>query len=177
VSVLNYRAKNPPQQVAKRGASSDVDDRALPVEAFAMLNERFRFSVDAAASAHNAKLPRFFSIANCGLAASWAGERVYCNPPYSSIEPWVIKAWREEACPLIVMILPANRTEQGWWQRWIEPKRDHAESPLHVEFCPGRQRFLRPGQRSVGPNERPPFGLALCIWTRPWQLPPNLPRP
>lgn len=35
---------------------------------------------------------------------------------------------------------------------------------LRAEFLPGRIRFLKPGQKHVGPNERPPFGCALLIW-------------
>lgn len=77
MSLVGFKVKNHPQQVAK----PHVDDRALPAEDFQLLNAQYRFTIDAAASPHNAKLPRFFSSENCGLAASWAGERVYCNPP------------------------------------------------------------------------------------------------
>ena len=69
-----------------------------------------------------------------------------------------------DVAELIVLLLPANRTEQGWWQRQIEPMRDRALSPLVTEFLPGRLRFLKPGQTVIGPNERPPFGIVLCIW-------------
>ncbi len=60
------------------------------------------------------------------------------------------------------MLLPANRTEQGWWQRHIEPYR--RVGSLTVEFLPGRMRFLKPGQSEIKPNERPPFGCCLVIW-------------
>lgn len=143
-----------------------VDDRALPPEKFARLHERFDFTLDAAASERNAKLPRYFDAEQDGLAQSWAGERVYCNPPYSNIRPWVQKAWRETSARLVVMLLPANRTEQGWWQELIEPSRDRVDSPLRVEFMPGRLRFLKPDADEIKPNERPPFGCCLCTWTR-----------
>lgn len=164
MSLVGFKAKNHPQQVAGFGAKSHVDDRALPADYFAELHKRFRFTVDAAASAANSKLPRFYSTECCGLAASWAGERVYCNPPYSSIGPWVEKAWKESKAKLVVMLLPANRTEQKWWQVYIEPYRDRDNSRLRTEFLSGRLRFLKPGQDAVGPNERPPFGCVLCIW-------------
>lgn len=94
------------------------------------------------------------------------GERVWCNPPYSAIEPWVAKAWAEqERAEVIVMLLPANRTEQNWWHAYVEPHRDRTDSPLSVEFLPGRLQFLRPGQTVIGPNERPPFGCCLLTWT------------
>ena len=62
------------------------------------------------------------------------------------------------------MLIPANRTEQQWWQEHVEPYRDLPGSGLHVEFLPGRMRFLAPGQAEVGPDERPPFGCCLLIW-------------
>lgn len=161
MSLVGFRAQNHPQQVAK----PDVDDRALPPEVFAILHARFAFTVDVAASTHNTKLPRHFTIDDDGLAQPWAGERVYCNPPFSRIRPWVEKA-NNEARALVVMLLPANRTEQLWWQELIEPMRDRAESRLRVEFLSGRQRFLSRGQSVIGPNERPPFGCCLCIWSQ-----------
>ena len=162
--LVGFKSNNHPQQTRSAGSKRHVDDRALPMEDFAPLQDRFQFTVDAAAAAHNAKLPRFFSESECGLEASWAGERVYCNPPYSDIEPWCRKAWSERLADVIVFLLPANRTEQRWWQDTIEPFRDRTGSVLRVEFLPGRLRFLKPGQKEIGPNERPPFGCVLCIW-------------
>lgn len=77
---------------------------------------------------------------------------------------------------LVVMLLPANRTEQGWWQRQVEPYRDR-DRGLRVEFLPGRLRFLSPGARRVGANERPPFGSCLLIWEpiRPLSSPSRKP--
>jgi phage N-6-adenine-methyltransferase len=168
MSVVGYRARNHPQQVTARGPRPDVDDRATTPELFDPLHERFGFTVDVCALPHNAKLPRYFTPDDDGLAQSWAGERVWCNPPYSSIEPWVVKAWDSEA-DLVVMLLPANRTEQVWWQRHVEPYRDPAawEPMLRVEFLPGRPRFIAAGADGVGPNERPPFGCCLLVFDRP----------
>jgi hypothetical protein len=136
VSVVGYRARNHPQQVGRRGANSAVDDRATPPEIFGPLNDRFRFTVDAAASAENAKCERFWTAAENGLTKSWAGERVFCNPPYShpNLGRWLDKAWQQsKAAELIVMLVPANRTEQEFWQKWVEPYRD-GRGPLPGEF-------------------------------------------
>jgi phage N-6-adenine-methyltransferase len=130
---MSYVARNHPQQVGERGADDAVDDRAAPWELFDPLNERFRFSIDAAASEANARLPRFWTRSDDALSQSWAGERVWCNPPYSHIWPWVAKAWDEDAAELVVMLLPANRTEQSWWQALVEPHRDRG-GRLSVEF-------------------------------------------
>ncbi len=123
MSLVGFQARNHRQQVGRRGANPVVDNRATTPEVFAELHERFDFTIDVAASAENAKLPRFFSEQEDGLAQSWSGERVFCNPPYSNIEPWLIKAWESDA-DLVVMLLPANRTEQKFWQLWVEPFRD-----------------------------------------------------
>jgi phage N-6-adenine-methyltransferase len=164
VSVLGFSANNHPQQVGRRGARPEIDDRATAPELFAGLNERFAFTLDAAASQRNTKCARYFTRAIDGLSQPWTDERVWCNPPYSDIRPWLKKAWMEvERAQIIVMLLPANRTEQGWWQEFVEPYRDNGKG-LRVEFISGRQRFIGPTAGAIGPNERPPFGVCLLIW-------------
>jgi hypothetical protein len=61
------------------------------------------------------------------------------------------------------MLVPANRTEQRWWQDLIEPYRDCGQG-LTTRFLAGRLRFLAPGQTHIGADERPPFGCVLLIW-------------
>jgi len=169
MSVVGFKAQNHPQQTSVRGALDEVDDRATHPMYFDAYNERFGgFTLDVAAAPHNAKCERFFTRADNGLEQSWAGERVWCNPPYSGLGDWLAKAWAEYPTTRgIVMLLPANRVEQKWWQEHVEPFRDRPGSPLTVEFLPGRMRFIKPGQTEVGPNERPPFGCCLLIWADP----------
>lgn len=162
MSLVRFGARNHPQQIAMRGANPDVDERATSPELFAELDARFGFSIDVCALERNAKCERFYSPAEDGLAQSWRDERVWCNPPFSDIEPWVVKA-AISCAELVVMLVPANRTEQGWWQRHVEPVRDR-QGGLKVEFLAGRTRFIRSGAEKVGVNERPPFGCALLVW-------------
>lgn len=169
MSLVRFQAKNHRQQIAARGGADEVvDDRATTPADFARFDEWVGpFTLDVAASARNTKCARYFTFEDDGLRQSWAGERVWCNPPFSRIGPWVEKAWREhETSNGIAMLLPANRTEQGWWQQLVEPFRD--KGPLlpcvRVTFLPGRMRFIAPGSASVGPNERPPFGCCLLTW-------------
>lgn len=169
MSVLRYRASNHPQQTRVRGPIPEIDDRATSPEVFDPLNERFGFTLDVAASSLNAKCSRYYSIDEDGLSRSWVNSRVWCNPPYSNIRPWVEKAWDEWTGHLaqpdvIVMLVPASRAEQGWWQDLVEPHRDRPGSPLKTEFLRGRLRFIRRGATEIGPNERPPFGCVLLIW-------------
>lgn len=123
------------------------------------------FDLDAAAAPHNARCDRFCTEESSGLDADWGGQAVWCNPPYSDIRPWVAKAWDEAShARLIVMLLPANRTEQSWWQDLVEPFRDREGSPLRTQFLRGRLRFLAAGETDVPPNSRPPFGCVLLVW-------------
>lgn len=167
MSLVGYQARNHPQQVRAGGPRPEVDDRGTSWEDFRPLHTRFAFTIDAAASPHNAKLPRFWTVEDDGLAQSWARERVWCNPPYShpNLERWIIKAHSEfkAGTDLIVMLVPANRTEQLWWQRQVEPYRDRGQG-LRTEFLPGRMRFIAADKPGIGPNERPPFGCCLLIW-------------
>lgn len=167
MSLVGFKGQNHPQQASKRGVRDTVDDRGTPPELFDPLNERFRFTLDVAAAPHNAKCERFFTIDDDGLKQSWAGERVWCNPPYSDLGSWVGKAWSEFSLrytpELVVMLVPANRTEQKWWQEKVEPWRDRG-GLLRVTFVRGRQRFIMPGQTEVLPNQRPPFGVAILTW-------------
>lgn len=159
MSLVGFSARNHPQQKAK----DFVDDRETDPAMFNELHQRFGFTLDVAASPHNAKLPRFFTAEDNGLERSWAGERVWCNPPYSDIKPWVQQAHLEMDAPLIVMLLPANRTEQAWWQDWVEPFRDRG-GRLRTEFIRGRTRFIAAGDTEIKPNARPPFGCVLLVW-------------
>lgn len=166
MTLVRFKGRNHPQQVSKRGPRPEVDDRETAPEVFDPLHARFRFTIDVAASAKNAKLPRYYTIDDDGLAQSWAGERVWCNPPHSDIGPWLEKAWDEYAsADLIVMLLPANRTEQRWWHAWVEPWRDNGR--LTVEFLRGRLRFIAHDDTQIRPNQRPPYGCCLLIWGGP----------
>lgn len=159
--------RNHPGQVSTRGADDSVDDRRTPAGLFREQDYLHRFTLDVAASEENAKLPAFFSIDTDGLAQSWAGHRVWCNPPYSNIGPWVEKAWAEmrAACELVVMLLPANRTEQSWWQSQVEPFRDRVAGGgirLTTRFLAGRIEFGRRSATAV----HTPFGSVLLTWER-----------
>lgn len=165
--LLGFRAQNHEQQVLVRGALDEVDDRETDPRIFEGYHERFGFTLDAAANHYNAKCERYFTRQDDGLAQPWAGERVWCNPPYSDLGAWIRKAFHavdEEGAALVVMLIPANRTEQRFWQDLIEPVRDRHDGRLAVEFIRGRLRFLRPGEEQIPPNSRPPFGCCLLIF-------------
>jgi len=174
------------------------DVRETPPELFNARAEKVGgFTLDAAATVENAKCDRFYAedgywvwkqgatikSAVCfdprltGLTGPWSG-RVWINPPFSQIGAWVAKCWRECAAgrvELIEMLLPATRTEQGFWQQLVEPYRDGRPSlvagcQLTTEFLAGRQHFLKDGKPILNPTtgkrSSPKFGVVILHWER-----------
>lgn len=166
MSLVGFQAQNHRQQIGKRGALDKVDDRRTPRSLFDPLDEEFGFTLDAAASADNALCESYYDLETNGLEQAWNGV-VWCNPPYSDLRSWVEKAsiefWALRA-KAVVMLLPANRTEQGWWQDWIEPER--RADRIETRFLRGRLRFDTPDHdyTKQPKGNRPPFGVVLVIW-------------
>lgn len=168
MSLVGFSARNHPQQAVR----DSVDDRRTPMALFEPLNREHRFTLDAAASDDNHLLPRYYTRITDGLLHSWADERVWCNPPFSKLEPWLAKAWRamnDEGAECVVMLLPANRTEQRFWQEWVEPFRDGGgatpRAVLRSRFLPRRVEFDYPP--GIKNNRAPMFGCVLLTWSRP----------
>lgn len=158
VALLPKPSQTPPDR---------KDEWGTPDYLFRPLHERWQFTVDAAADAMNTKLHRFWTKEDDGLAQSWRGETVWCNPPYSEYDRWIEKA--ADSCVLgnadvlfdrgayiplvrtrVVMLLP-NALEKKVFHRW---KGHIAE----VWFIKGRVKFIGGGQH--GPN----FGSALLVF-------------
>jgi len=134
---------------AMLGPSARSDWRTPP-DLFARWHRQFAFTVDAAASSSDAMLPRFWTPETDGLAQPWAGERVWCNPPYgrSLVEPWVAKASRREA-DCAVLFLPV-RPDTRWWRNYVAPF-------AYIRWLPGRVHFS-------GHPHRAPFASCLAIY-------------
>ena len=72
--------------------SSKTDDWATPRDFFDHLDAEFRFTLDPCADDTNHKCAKYYTKDQNGLAQSWAGETVFCNPPYGRELPkWVKK--------------------------------------------------------------------------------------
>lgn len=141
------------------------DERYTTRETMAWCLERAGvdgFDLDVAACEESHHAPRWYSKVDNGLLQPWFG-RVWCNPPYSDIEPWAKRAWEQlTSCAVIAMLVPATRTEQPWWHSHIEPRRDRDEQ-LRSFFLPGRTEFARPGSGGVAQSGSP-FGCVLLVW-------------
>ena len=140
--------------------STGKDDWETPTGLFSELHREFNFTIDVAASDENHKLPRYYTIKQNGLEQSWAGERVFCNPPYSRKRKgnpgqaaWIKKAYEESLKgALVVLLLPA-RTDTEAFHKYILP---HAE----IRFLRGRLRFEDKGQ----PRDAAPFPSMVVVF-------------
>lgn len=130
--------------------SSERLDWATPDDLWKRLDTIYAFDIDVAASRENARCEAYFDACSNGLAQSWGGRRVWCNPPYGrSIGHWTEKAAAEaHRATLIVMLVPA-RTDTRWWHDAI--------STARVEYLRGRLRFK-------GAPASAPFPSALLYW-------------
>jgi len=109
-----------------------------PQEFFDELNREFDFTLDPCASHENAKCERYFTKDEDGLAQSWAGERVFMNPPYGNqASNWIAKAYFEsQYAEVVVALLPA-RTDTRWFHDFVYGKAE-------IRFVKGRLKFVAP---------------------------------
>ena len=115
--------------------SSKTPEWATPQDLFDRLNEKYHFNLDSASTDENAKCQNHYTVSDDGLAKSWGGYTVFCNPPYGrEIGKWVEKAYNESLKPntLIVMLLPA-RTDTKWFHNYCVKGK--------IEFIKGRLKF------------------------------------
>ena len=121
---------------------------ATPPRLFDALHRDYFFTIDCCALAWNAKLPRYWTPEQDGLRQRWAGETIWCNPPYSNIEPWVAQAYNSRGEATTVMLLPA-RVDTWWWCSFAPHANEHC-------WFRGRPRFVPPPgvEASSGPFER-----------------------
>jgi phage N-6-adenine-methyltransferase len=127
-----------------------------PPAIYMALDQEFDFTLDAAAGALNAKHIRYVQKDTDALRISWAGERVFCNPPYGrGLGSWVRKALLEasEHGALVVMLLPA-RTDVSWFHEVVLP---HAE----IRFIRGRLSYTLGAPARSG---RSPFASMVVVF-------------
>jgi site-specific DNA-methyltransferase (adenine-specific) len=157
MSVKQFQKQNRVGRTLLGGTGPDArTDWATPPDLFERLDAEFAFSVDVCASPWNAKLAKYFSEQQDGLAQDWSGERCFLNPPYgTTISLWLRKAFEETRwkCPLVVALIPA-RSDTRWFQTWVLGSADE------VRFLKGRVRF----QRQDGEAWSAPFPSALAIY-------------
>lgn len=138
--------------------SSGKDDWGTPQALFDKLNKEFNFTLDACASSYNFKCEKYYTIEDDGLSKSWAGETVFCNPPYSKAggqAKWVEKCYKEakEHNITVVMLLPA-RTDTKVFHDYIIGKAE-------IRFIKGRVKFEDGNRCSQSPA---PFPSMIAVY-------------
>jgi site-specific DNA-methyltransferase (adenine-specific) len=95
------------------------------------------------------------SIDTDGLRLDWDGHRVFCNPPWSDVTPWVNKAYASNC--LTVFLLPA-RTDTMWFARLTA-------SPANTEVRYFRKRvhFLRANSEGGTEKANPTDGTLVAV--------------
>lgn len=148
--------------VTKAKAENKSIEWATPQALFDVLNAEFRFTLDPCATIANAKCEKFYTKEDDGLAHSWAGERVWMNPPYGKeLSAWVEKAATEGSNPgtTVVAIFPP-RTDARWFHQWV------AEA-YEIRLLQGRIHFENP----ENPANRPQDPSCIAIFNDSRQQP------
>ena len=120
--------------------SSKTDDWATPQSFFNRLDNEFNFTLDPCANELNAKCSKFFTKDDDGLTQSWAGERVFMNPPYGRvIGDWVRKAYEEAQNDntVVVALIPA-RTDTKYWHEYVMKAKEIRLVKGRLKFGDGR---------------------------------------
>lgn len=121
--------------------TSAIKEYATPKDLLADLDAEFHFTFD----------PCPLNGVWDGLHVSWAGKRVFCNPPYGrKTGEWLAKAKEAE---LAVYLLP-SRTDTKWWH-------EHAMQADEIRFLRGRLRF---GDAKAGA----PFPSVVLVYAASW---------
>lgn len=137
--------------INKAVLSTGKDDWETPPEFFDELNNEFHFTIDPCANEKNHKCERYYTVADNGLLQDWAGEVVFCNPPYSpktKTNPgqgaWIKKCYEEAQKPntTVVALIPA-RTDTKAFHQYIYHK------AKEIRFLKGRLKFV--GAKSTAP--------------------------
>lgn len=128
-----------------RAPVNNENNWATPAELADGLVREYGLQIDVCAFKETAKCSRFFTESDDGLRKRW-DQNVWCNPPYDSILPWVVRGLTH---PLItsVFLLPmrscsdwfclaGNDLRVGWYTfdnriHFIPPKGISKSSPRH----------------------------------------------
>jgi site-specific DNA-methyltransferase (adenine-specific) len=142
---------------------SQSHDWRTPPALFEALDRQYHFTVDAAADADNALCSHYWTEADNALVQCWAGERVFCNPPYGRVMPqFVEKAFHEWQRNYVtsVLLIPA-RVDTRIWQEVVLPS-------ASITFLKGRLRFRNAQGQEGDPAPFPSAVVVFDGWKSAW---------
>lgn len=116
-------------------------DYETPDWFFRWLLSRWPLTLDAAASPHNTKLPRYYTRRDNGLLQAW-DKYTFCNPPFKKIRPWVEKALSEALEGNTSVLLLPNSVTARWYRdnyrqcatELLYPRLPYKNAPKAVPF-------------------------------------------
>ena len=125
-----------------RGARrSESVNWETPPQLFKQLDDEFHFTLDAAASHENFKVPAYYTADDDALAKSWKDEVVYVFPPFNELRTWTEKAaYESQNNGATVVMLAPSFTETKWFHTW-------AVGTVHeLRFVRGMVQFYESGE-------------------------------
>lgn len=151
-------------------AGPSNDEYETPEWLYMALHHEFDFTMDGAAridpktvqvgkdrrplklTQGNALAPMFSTRE---VFSHWSSQRIYCNPPYSDIDPFVALACTGQ--PLLAVLLLPVRTDNDWFFRILSAERLGSCTirffRKRIKFCLNRK-----------PADSPRFPSMLAIW-------------
>lgn len=132
------------------------DDWQTPRIIYEVLNNRFRFTRDAAATKHNSHCDRYWTKEDNALLMDWTTEKsVFCNPPYSLVSDFLAKAHLPETAVFLIPFRP----QTGFFLRYV-----WASPYLHELMIVHRGiRFTLPGRVNT---VRSPMPCCILVYRR-----------
>ncbi len=121
-------------------SSSGKVEYSTPWPLFRQLDDLIGpFSLDAAASAENAKCANFITKEENSLTVDWSSrspnKKVWLNPPYDrDLHLWLAKAYEQSRKGVTTAVLVFVRPDTRWW-------RDRAMKASQIIFITGRVKF------------------------------------
>lgn len=119
---------------------------STPIALFQSLHAQYRFTMDGASEPGNGLLHK---ASTQERPLPWNGERVFCNPPWSNIGPFIELA---ATADLAVLLVPA-RTNCKWFHR-----------ALDLGAYP---HFFKPKPKFEGAKHVSPVDVLLLVFVRP----------
>lgn len=123
------------------------------------LNDLWQFTLDAAALESSALCPKFYTPETNSLVQSWAGETVWCNPPYNDIKSWTKKCAEEFSTgnSTIMMLIPSRTDTLAFHDSVFY-------NATVVCFIKGRLKFADPTLRPDEKVNPAPFPSCLVVY-------------
>lgn len=136
----------------KNNSKGASDDWETPDDLFNILNNEFRFTLDACAGPNNHKVDDYYSLNYNGLDQEWKDHIVWINPPYSNVKDWVSKAvdQYDKYGITVVMLLPSRTGNKEWHEL--------------ISVYASQIRFLRGRLKFKGANNSAPFDSAIIVF-------------